>query len=129
MKLAICGSRSFTNYAFFKKTILKRFNVKEINLIVSGGAVGPDKFAERFAKEHNIPTLIHKPDWKKHGKKAGMIRNEFIVRDADAVICFWDGESRGSKNAIEWAKTLEKDLTVIIVKAPEKKVTDAFEGI
>jgi hypothetical protein len=131
MKLAIVGSRSFTNYFFLKKMVLKTFVLKEINLIVSGGALGVDKMGERFAKEHEIPTFIHKPDWKKYGKAAGMIRNEFIIRDSDAVIAFWDDKSRGTANAIEWAKKLEKILTVVHVKVPplKKKVEDAFEGI
>jgi hypothetical protein len=110
MKLAIVGSRSFNNYNLLKDTINKYDNIK---LIINNSAIGADKLAEQYAKEYNIETKIYLPDWNKYGKKAGPIRNELIIKDCDIVIAFWDGESRGTLNSINIAKTLNKKLELI----------------
>ena len=76
-KVAIVGSRNFTNYEFLKNTIIewKEENNIDIGTIVSGGAKGADTLSEQFAKEHGYKILIFKPDWNTYGKAAGPIRN------------------------------------------------------
>ena len=61
MRVAVVGSRGFNDYLLLKETLLNHF----ITRIVSGGAKGADKLAEKFAEEHGIPLDIHKPDWKR----------------------------------------------------------------
>lgn len=102
MKLAIVGSRNFTDYKRFSQIIDK---VKtQVTLIVSGGARGADTLAERYAKEKAIPYLIFPADWDKHGKKAGMLRNQDIVDNADGMVAFLAPESRGTKDSIKRAE-------------------------
>lgn len=109
MKVAIVGSRGFDNYEQMKQ-VLSAF---KITLIISGGAIGADKLAERYAKEHSIPTMIHLPDWKQHGPQAGFIRNTDIINDAELVIAFWDMESKGTLDSIKKAEASNKSLLVI----------------
>ena len=111
MKAAVIGSRTFDDYCLLKKTLDELY--PQIDLIVSGGASGADSLAERYAKEEGIRTLIFKPDWKKFGRAAGMIRNKDIVENSDIVIAFWDGVSRGSKNSIDYAIKLNKKLKIV----------------
>jgi hypothetical protein len=113
MKLAVVGSRTLDRYSIVDEAIKKHFKIEEIDLIVSGGADGADRFGEVFAKKNELSLLIHYPKWKKLGRKAGFARNEQIVRDADAVICFWDGVSKGSQNSMDWAQRLGKTLVTI----------------
>ena len=56
---------------------------------------------------------IYLLEWDKYGKKAGPIRNELIIKDADNIIAFWDGESRGTLNSINIAKRLNKKLNLV----------------
>ncbi len=112
MKVAVIGSRDFNDYELVK-TALSPIN---ITLLVSGGAKGADSLGERYAKENNIETLIFKPDWEKHGKAAGMIRNTDIVNNADTIIAFWDGESRGTKDSISKAEKLGKNIIIVKTK-------------
>lgn len=113
MKIAIIGSREFNDYNLLVN-VLNPVKHK-ITLIVSGGARGADSLAERFAQENKIQTTIFLPDWDKHGKKAGFLRNQDIINTADVVIAFWNGESPGTKHSIELAKKFNKPIKIIAV--------------
>ena len=113
MKLAVVGSRGFDNYEMLKAKLDLISEKFLISLIISGGAIGADSLAEKWAKENKVPTQIFLPDWRKHGKKAGYLRNIEIVKNADAVIAFWDGTSKGTKLSIDLAKEYKKQLIVI----------------
>lgn len=109
MKLAVVGSRNFHNYMLVEKEL----NKFDFDLMISGGAIGADSLGERYAFVHNIETLIFKPDWNKHGRSAGFIRNKLIVDECDTLIAFWDFESKGTKNSIDTAKKMGKTVIVI----------------
>ncbi len=110
-KVAIVGSRSITNYSIFKSK-LESHNLA-FECIISGGANGVDSLAKRYATEHGIKLVEILPDWKTHGKGAGLLRNTEIVKMADVVIAFWDGVSRGTKDSIEKATAMKKECRVI----------------
>jgi predicted Rossmann fold nucleotide-binding protein DprA/Smf involved in DNA uptake len=112
MIIAIVGSRSFTDYDTVKETIKEYVGTKRVDKIISGGAKGADKLAERFAKEHNIKIEVIYPRWKELGKKAGYIRNELIVMYSDLVFAFWDGESLGTAHTIRIAKRQGKKVVI-----------------
>jgi hypothetical protein len=118
VKLAVIGSRDFTNYVLLKAELLP-FKDK-IQVIISGGAIGADTLAEKFADEFGIPKIIHLAEWDKYGKRAGFIRNELIINDCDAVVAFWDGESKGTKNSIDIANKQGKPVKTIEIHANNK---------
>ncbi len=68
---------------------------------------------ERYAREHGIPLEIIRADWDRYGAAAGPVRNEEIVKISDAITCFWDGKSKGTKSLIELAKQYKKPLKII----------------
>ena len=109
MKVAVIGSRTFNNYELLKAT-LEKYNISNV---VSGGAKGADKLSEEYAKEFNIPTTIFLPNWEKFGKSAGFKRNHDIIQNADMVIAFWDGISKGTKSSIDIAKKLNKEVVIV----------------
>ncbi|WP_197026348.1 hypothetical protein [Polaribacter sp. Hel_I_88] len=53
-------------------------------------------------------------EWNKFGKAAGPVRNKEMAIYADALIAFWDGKSRGTKNMIQLAKQNGLLLKVIL---------------
>lgn len=109
MKVGVIGSRGFKDYDLVVKTLSKM----DISLIVSGGAIGADTLGERYAKENNIETKIFLPDWKTHGKSAGFIRNTDIINESEIIVAFWDGVSRGTKDSIDKANKLEKQVIIV----------------
>ena len=81
-------------------------------VIVSGGCAGADLLGERYAKENGYSIDRYPAEWKKYGKKAGIMRNAVMADNADALITYWDGISRGTKNMIDEAR--KKGLAVRI---------------
>lgn len=112
MKIAIVGSRWYAEYDVIKEYVLKKIDINEVECVISGGANGVDRLAEKFAKEFGLKMTVFLPDWNKHGKAAGPIRNKDIVKNADVVFAFWDGQSRGTKSSIELAEKMNKKLFV-----------------
>jgi len=109
MKIAVVGSRKFNDYDFLKE----KLNEYQIDVIVSGGAMGADLLAERYARENQIETLIFPAEWDIHGRSAGPIRNKLIVENCDYLIAFWNGKSRGTKFSIDYAAALGKKAVII----------------
>jgi len=109
MKLAVVGSRGFNDWNLFK-SIMDKLTIDEM---VSGGAPGADAFAERYAKENNIPMTVLPADWNKHGRAAGFIRNVDIWDASTSGIAFWDGESKGTKHSFDIAKKQNKKLIIV----------------
>ncbi len=123
MKIAVVGSREFKDIKFARRVIMKEFlfaipctddKNQEEPIIVSGGARGIDSLAEIEAKNLKIKTIIFKPDWDRYGKKAGFLRNILIINEADKVIAFWDGASKGTKHSIDLAIKQDKPLDIYV---------------
>lgn len=119
MKLIVAGSRSFTpddqpmeeylKFAGKVKTILDEYKrCNDLTCIVSGMAKGPDSIAAEWAIENNIPLKKFYPDWKTHGKKAGILRNIEMSKYGDSLLAFWDGKSKGTHHMIKAMEELGK---------------------
>jgi len=113
MNIGVVGTRTFTDYDLLKTELDK---IKNIDLIVSGGAKGADKLAELYAMEHDISIKIFNAEWGKYGRSAGPIRNRKIIESSDYVIAFWDGKSRGTLSSINLAKKILGSSKVKIIK-------------
>lgn len=110
MRLAVVGSRTFEDYELLSAN-LQRINP---SIVISGGAKGADSLAKEWAKVNNKQYIEHLPDWESHGNSAGYRRNQLIVQNADGLIAFWDGQSKGTKHSIDIAQA--KGIPVWIVR-------------
>jgi hypothetical protein len=110
VKVGVVGSREFDDYEQLEH-VLNQLN--NVTCIVSGGAKGADSLGEKYADENGLEKIIHLPDWDTHGKGAGFVRNTAIVRDADLVVAFWDGKSRGTRDTI--SKTFNSTVPLLII--------------
>lgn len=115
MKIGVVGGRNFDNYEYFKDC-MSTLNIDSNVVLVSGGAKGADSMAEYYAKEKGIQCIVFKPDYKKYGRAAPMIRNGDIVENSDIIVAFWDGVSGGTKNSIERARKQNKQVIIFRFK-------------
>jgi hypothetical protein len=115
MRLAIVGSRSFTKTSFAFEILDRVRATTSVDLVVSGGAAGADTIAELWARARSIATRVFKPDWTRNGRRAGFLRNVSIVTNADKLIAFWDGVSRGTLHSINLARLRNIPVQVIHV--------------
>lgn len=114
-RVIIAGSRSFANYEMLKANMNRLLqNISDEISIVCGTARGADRLGEKYAKENGFHVAYFPADWERYGKAAGYIRNREMAQNADALVAFWDGESRGTKSMIDLAK--EYDLAVRVLK-------------
>lgn len=123
MKIAIIGSRAFSDYEMLSSFLNEFLKNNQINPeeIVSGGAKGADTLAEKFALENNIETVIFNPDWEQFGRNACSARNTQIVEYSDIVFAFWDGKSPGTKDSITKAEKLGKTVIIKIFSNTKTK--------
>ncbi len=113
MKIAVVGNRYGWN-------IQEIYDVLECNIskedeIVSGGAIGVDTYANKFAEYLGIPITIFYPDNSKPSPKRYYDRNQDIVDYSDILIAFQDNPHRsGTQSSINRAR--KKGIKVIVIK-------------
>lgn len=106
-KVIIAGTRDFADYELLKEkcdAILQNRRDDSNIVIVSGTARGADRLGERYARERGYRIERYPADWDRDGNSAGPIRNTKMADNANALIAFWDGKSRGTMNMIDTAK-------------------------
>ncbi len=69
--------------------------------IISGTAKGVDTEGIYFAESRGYSIELYPADWNKYKKSAGFIRNEIMVKRCHAAIIVWDGNSKGTKHALD----------------------------
>ena len=110
MKLAIIGSRGI------RVEDLGQYLPEGVDEIISGGAVGVDRCAREYALSHGIKLTEYLPDYRRYGRGAPLKRNITIVENADMVLAFWDGSSRGTKFVIDECEKRETVLRIVEIK-------------
>lgn len=111
MKTIIAGSRDMNDYIRLRKIMEKyRHTISEV---VCGMARGVDTLGYTWAQIREIPVKEFPANWDLHGKSAGYKRNEEMAQYAEACICLWDGESKGTKHMIDLAILYKLELKVI----------------
>jgi hypothetical protein len=110
MKIAIIGSRGFTDLAQVREFVL---SLPFDATVVTGGAHGVDMVAEGMARDLRLSRIIYEPQCDMRAPRnvylaALHARNKRIVDEADRVVAFWDGVSRGTKSVIDYARKVGK---------------------
>lgn len=89
-------------------------------IICSRGEDHKTGVGEMYAFENNVRRHIFWARWNKHGKKAGSTRDRIMLKEADAVILFWDGACSKGNRVIGIANRLKVPLRIIYHKEKDR---------
>lgn len=109
MRILITGSRTWTDIGLIQRTLLgwlAENTPDSIPVLVSGACPnGADRIAEWIWEKEGYPVERHPAKWDEYGKRAGMIRNNKMVKmGADICFAFIENASSGSSNAASLAE-------------------------
>ncbi len=113
MKVAVVGSRTLS------VENLGDYLPDGTTEIISGGAKGIDTCAKEYCTKNNIKIKEFLPEYKQYGKGAPIVRNRKIIDEADFVLIFWDGKSKGTKFVINECEKKNKHHKVYFLKTEE----------
>ena len=114
-RVIIAGGRYFNDYDLLRhKMDIILSNITDEIQVNCGMATGADSLGEKYAKSKGYKINYFPADWDKYGKSAGYRRNKQMAENAEALVAFWDGESKGTKLMIDLAK--EYNLKIRIIK-------------
>jgi hypothetical protein len=108
-KVAVVGSREYADLEAVHDFVL---SLPAGSTVVSGGARGVDRTAELACAGRVLGLISIWPDWRKHGKKAGFLRNRDIEEISDEAEAFWDGVSSGTKSTIQLFNAAKKPVRI-----------------
>jgi len=107
--ILVCGGRDYAN----KRRVYEVLDGWEVELLIHGGAAGADSLAAAWAAEREVNCLRVPAKWKKHGKRAGPLRNrEMAGMKPDVIIAFRGG--RGTSDMVKAGQ--EAGLIVIEIE-------------
>lgn len=114
MKVGIVGSR---RYRRPEKVYELVDSLGKSDIVVSGGAYGPDSWAEERATRRGLQVLIFRPKIMNLKNKFKVIesyylRNKEIVENSDVIHAFVVDNKGGTANTIKWATKLGKKVVI-----------------
>ena len=110
MKVAVVGSRGLC------VEDLEKYLPPDTTEIVSGGAMGVDASARRYARKNGLKLTEFRPDYALYGRQAPLLRNLQIIDYCDQLFAFWDGRSRGTRFVIRNCRKRGKPVRVFLLK-------------
>lgn len=112
--LAIIGARTMNDQKLFDEKMEDWVTeYGEPDEIVSGGAIGADTMAEKYAAKHSIDLTVFKPDYDKYaGKYAPIVRNTQIIEHCTHVLAFPSHYGRGTQDSLRKARRFKRKTRV-----------------
>lgn len=96
MQVIICGGRNFNDKSYLFSIMDQIIESKGIHHVIAGGARGADTLAIEWATNRGIPYTIVHADWDQYGRRAGYLRNTWMLnmlneQSEDFVVAFPGG--------------------------------------
>ena len=104
----VTGSRSIADIDISKY-------LKNIDVLLTGGAKGVDSLAITYAEKNSIKHIEVLPNYTKYHRAAPVIRDEEMVKMCERVIAIWDGKSKGTLHTINFARKYNKPVEIHII--------------
>jgi hypothetical protein len=93
MRVLICGGRDFADKRLVMTTMAQVEERGAITCVIEGGYRGADEIGKLWAEWKGLPVLEVKANWKHYGKRAGPVRNQWMLDlcRPDLVVAFPGG--------------------------------------
>ena len=133
-RVAIVGSRDYPDLGEVTAYV---DSLPAMTVVVSGGARGVDQAAEKAARARGLTVVSYRPvkhdkawrvvretfigdAWERIPREAtfptfrqvAFFRNGLIAEDCTKMVAFWDGQSRGTHNALGHARRFGRSFEV-----------------
>lgn len=109
-RVGVSGYRCYHNYQHIKNVLDDYHKQHHIDLLISGGCLGVDVLAEKWADENNVPKKILLPNLK-FGKRGYFLRDEAIVEMSTYLIAFPSKNGKGTQLTMKIA--VQKGIEVM----------------
>jgi hypothetical protein len=106
-RVLVTGSRTWHNRVAVYKALYDIQSEHGSGIVVVHGhcSSGADKFADEWAQRWGVQAERHPAMWNQHGRVAGPIRNEHMVKlGADICLAFIMDGSHGATGCMAMAK-------------------------
>jgi len=131
MKIAIIGSRTYTNKKKIQDFLFRlKMEHKDMEIVSGGAKDGADKYAKRFALEFGLKYSEFPPQHQPHNMHCVMEaynygkpynvgyyhkRNKDLVKYSDKVVAFVKDDiiTNGTKSALEYCKKNNKKFVIL----------------
>lgn len=92
-RVLICGGRDWLDLETTYRQLDQYHAKHPIGTVIHGAARGADALADRWARSRGVNVQTFPADWRRHGKRAGFIRNDRMLAEGqpDLVIAFPGG--------------------------------------
>lgn len=121
MIVVVTGGR---NYSDGKRVYAELGDLKDIQLVIHGGAKGADYLADLWAKNNEVDSLRVAAKWISGGKSAGPCRNQRMLEIArsmsDELLLLAFPGADGTRDCVRRAR--EMGIPVFEVKYPNTRV-------
>lgn len=108
----MCGGRDYSDACVLDSYLDRLHAAHRLSRLIHGGARGADSLAGRWAESRHVPVEVYLAEWARHGRAAGPIRNERMLREGkpDLVVAFPGGA--GTAHMVRLAR---KSLVPVVV--------------
>jgi hypothetical protein len=93
MRVLVCGGREYEDRKRLRTALSQMHAETPFSVVIAGGAPGADRLAEEWARHNGLPTIRMEANWTRYGRRAGPIRNGWMLTHAapDLVVAFPGG--------------------------------------
>lgn len=98
-----CGGRDYTDVARVKEVLDSARTAYPEFVVLQGGARGADRLCKDWAEVNGLPCIEMAAGWGYYGKKAGALRNSWMLLLKPVVVVAFKG-GVGTANMIMQAK-------------------------
>ena len=114
MRIAIVGSRHFPDLVRVESYVAE---LSGDTTLITGSASGVDAAVTRAARARNLPVQRLPASFEESSDPVKAAeRNQRLVAEADLLVAFWDGSSKGTRQTVDRALDAGKEVHVMVAR-------------